>query len=99
MADTVAIYFAGETLEEWFQAFGKDLIHMHFIDGFIKKRTLRPSCLGEMENFSCGNGSMYGKNMNIPDIFTQELGMKLIMEILRRRSENWKALSGTTLCN
>lgn len=39
MADTVAVYFAGETLEDWFQAFGSDLVHMHFIDGFSKTPT------------------------------------------------------------
>lgn len=33
MADTIATGAAGETMEDWFAAFGKDLIHMHFLDG------------------------------------------------------------------
>ena len=33
MVDTIATGAAGETLEQWFQAFGTDLIHMHFLDG------------------------------------------------------------------
>ena len=32
MADLCAVSVAGETLEDWFQAFGSDLMHMHFID-------------------------------------------------------------------
>ena len=32
MADTVAIGYQKETLEEWFKTFGEHLIHMHFID-------------------------------------------------------------------
>ncbi len=31
MADTVAIGYQNETLEDWFRAFGEHLIHMHFI--------------------------------------------------------------------
>jgi protein FrlC len=33
MVDTVATGFAKETTSYWFEVFGKDLIHMHFIDG------------------------------------------------------------------
>ncbi|WMJ89493.1 sugar phosphate isomerase/epimerase family protein [Anaerocolumna sp. MB42-C2] len=33
MIDTTAMGVAGETLEEWFDVFGEDIIHMHFIDG------------------------------------------------------------------
>lgn len=33
MADLCAISVAGETLEDWFRAFGSDLKHMHFVDG------------------------------------------------------------------
>ena len=33
MADTIATGAAGESLEQWFEAFGSDLIHMHFLDG------------------------------------------------------------------
>ena len=33
MADLCAVSVAGETLTDWFKAFGSDLIHMHFIDG------------------------------------------------------------------
>lgn len=33
MADLCAVSVAGETLSDWFQTFGKDLRHMHFIDG------------------------------------------------------------------
>lgn len=33
MVDTTAMGVAGETLEEWFDVFGEDIIHMHFIDG------------------------------------------------------------------
>jgi len=33
MLDTVAAGYAGETASDWLAAFGKDLIHMHFIDG------------------------------------------------------------------
>lgn len=33
MVDNIATGAAGETLEDWFQAFGDDLIHMHFLDG------------------------------------------------------------------
>lgn len=33
MVDNIATGAAGETLEDWFQAFGPDLIHMHFLDG------------------------------------------------------------------
>jgi protein FrlC len=31
--DTIATGAAGESLSLWFQTFGKDLIHMHFLDG------------------------------------------------------------------
>lgn len=33
MIDTVAAGVAGETVEDWFLAFGKDLVHCHFVDG------------------------------------------------------------------
>lgn len=33
MVDTIASGAAGESLEDWFQCFGSDLIHMHFLDG------------------------------------------------------------------
>jgi protein FrlC len=33
MVDTVATGFAKETIQQWFEVFAKDLIHMHFIDG------------------------------------------------------------------
>ena len=33
MVDTIASGAAGETLEQWFDAFGSRLIHMHFLDG------------------------------------------------------------------
>ncbi len=33
MADLCAIDVAGESLEDWFGAFGRDLRHLHFIDG------------------------------------------------------------------
>ena len=33
MVDTCAMGVAGETLEDWFQTFGEDVRHMHFIDG------------------------------------------------------------------
>lgn len=33
MVDTIASGAAGETLEQWFEAFGDRLIHMHFLDG------------------------------------------------------------------
>lgn len=33
MIDTTAMGVAGETLDQWFDVFGKDIIHMHFIDG------------------------------------------------------------------
>ena len=39
MADTVAVYAAEKPWRNGFRLFGKDLIHMHFIDGFVKKRT------------------------------------------------------------
>lgn len=32
MVDTVAMAKGGDTLEEWFQTFGRHIIHMHFID-------------------------------------------------------------------
>jgi len=33
MADNIATGAAGEALSDWFEAFGEDLIHMHFLDG------------------------------------------------------------------
>ncbi len=33
MADNIATGAAGESLGDWFEAFGDDLIHMHFLDG------------------------------------------------------------------
>ena len=33
LVDTTAMGVAGETLEQWFQAFGDRIVHMHFIDG------------------------------------------------------------------
>ena len=33
LVDTTAIGVSGETLEQWFEAFGKDIVHMHFVDG------------------------------------------------------------------
>lgn len=33
MADLCAVSVAGESLKDWFETFGKDLRHMHFIDG------------------------------------------------------------------
>ncbi|WP_042354154.1 sugar phosphate isomerase/epimerase family protein [Bacillus rubiinfantis] len=32
MVDTVAMSIAGETLMQWLQTFGKDLVHLHFVD-------------------------------------------------------------------
>lgn len=31
--DTVSIGAAGETIEQWFDAFGRDIVHIHFADG------------------------------------------------------------------
>lgn len=33
LIDTTAMGVAGETLKQWFDAFGKEIIHMHFVDG------------------------------------------------------------------
>jgi fructoselysine 3-epimerase len=33
LVDTTAMGVAGETLQDWFDVFGKDIIHMHFVDG------------------------------------------------------------------
>lgn len=33
MIDSIATGSAGETLDDWFDTFGGDLIHMHFLDG------------------------------------------------------------------
>lgn len=33
MVDTIAMGAAGEGLDEWFDAFGTELVHMHFLDG------------------------------------------------------------------
>lgn len=33
MVDTIASGAAGETLDDWFDMFGEDVIHMHFLDG------------------------------------------------------------------
>ncbi|NCB62980.1 MAG: sugar phosphate isomerase/epimerase [Clostridia bacterium] len=33
MVDSIATGAAGETLEDWFDAFGPELVHMHFLDG------------------------------------------------------------------
>ena len=33
MVDSIATGAAGETLDDWFDAFGSELIHMHFLDG------------------------------------------------------------------
>ncbi len=33
MVDTIASGASGESLESWFDVFGKNLIHMHFLDG------------------------------------------------------------------
>ena len=33
MIDTVAVGVAGETPEQWFETFGEDIIHCHFVDG------------------------------------------------------------------
>lgn len=33
MIDTTAMGVAGETIDQWFNALGDDIIHMHFIDG------------------------------------------------------------------
>jgi protein FrlC len=33
MVDTIAMGAAGETLEDWFKAFGDAIVHMHFLDG------------------------------------------------------------------
>jgi protein FrlC len=33
MVDTIATGAAGETLTQWFDTFGEDLVHMHFLDG------------------------------------------------------------------
>lgn len=33
MIDTTAMGVAGETIDQWFDVLGDDIIHMHFIDG------------------------------------------------------------------
>ena len=33
MIDTTAMGVAGETPRQWFEAFGKDIVNTHFIDG------------------------------------------------------------------
>jgi protein FrlC len=33
LIDTTAMGVAGETLKQWFEAFGEDIIHTHFVDG------------------------------------------------------------------
>lgn len=99
MADTVAIYFAGETLEEWFQAFGKDLIHMHFIDGFIKKRTYDHLAWGDGE-FPLAEMVRCMEKYEYTGYLTQELEYEAYYgNPAEAERKNWKALSGTTLCN
>lgn len=33
MIDTIAMGVSSETIQQWFTEFGKDIIHMHFVDG------------------------------------------------------------------
>lgn len=33
MIDTTAVGVAGETVSQWFEAFGADIVHSHFVDG------------------------------------------------------------------
>jgi protein FrlC len=33
LIDTTAMGVAGETLQDWFDVFGREIIHMHFVDG------------------------------------------------------------------
>ena len=92
-------YFAGETLEEWFQAFGKDLIHMHFIDGFIKKRTYDHLAWGDGE-FPLAEMVRCMEKYEYTGYLTQELEYEAYYgNPAEAERKNWKALSGTTLCN
>jgi fructoselysine 3-epimerase len=45
MIDTVAMRVAGETMQQWFEAFGSHIKHMHFVDG-------KSSC----DHFAWGDG-------------------------------------------
>lgn len=98
MADTVAVYAAGETLEEWFQAFGKDLIHMHFIDGFMKKRTYDHLIWGDGD-FPLAEMVQCMEKYGYAGYLTQELEYEAYYgDPAEAERKNWKALSETVLC-
>ena len=93
MVDTVAVYFSGETLDDWFEAFGKDLVHMHFIDGSLKFPTYDHLVWGDGE-YPLEQMIRCMEKYEYTGYLTQELEQENYYEDPKKADErNWRALS------
>ena len=93
MVDTVAVSFAKETIEDWFKAFGKDLCHMHFIDGFMERPTYDHLVWGDGE-FPLASFVRCLEKYGYEGYLTQELEYEAYYgDPAEAERRNWKALS------
>ncbi len=70
MIDTVATGCARETISQWFEVFGKDLVHMHFVDG--DRRTSAHYVWGDGE-YSLENELQHLRENNYTGYLVQEV--------------------------
>lgn len=93
MVDTVAVYFAGETLEDWFEAFGSDLVHMHFVDGFLNEPTYDHLVWGDGD-YPLEEMLRCMENHGYEGYLTQELEYEAYYgDPAEAERRNWKTLS------
>ena len=92
MIDTTAMGVAGETIDEWFDTFGDEIIHMHFIDG----KSIRTSDLGEMAIIHLENGSIRLSDVDTRDTSVRKLQILIISKIRHHMTNGiWKLISLT----
>lgn len=88
MTDTVAVGVAGETVDDWFNVFGKDIVHCHLVDGSPSGHRV----------FGDGNYPLaaimhtFAEN-NYTGFFTMELGGNYLQDPFSADARNMKVLS------
>ncbi len=83
--DICAARSAGESIEQWFEAFGEDLVHIHFSDGRPGGRLVWGQGLHPVDDYlqtiaDCGYKGLLGLNINLrgnwfdPSLLSEEKG-------------------------
>lgn len=91
MIDTTAMGVAGETIDEWFDTFGDEIIHMHFIDG-----NPYGHLIWEMAIIHLENGLIRLSDGDTKDTSARKLQILIILKIRHHMTNGiWKLISLT----